>query len=249
MSRIASSDVQPSAALDHLSNSDLYELCRSLPGARVSGSKQEKIDRVIEYFATLVTKPVSEEASPGEVFCNYLVELAKRDREVLLANKVISKDREMEAAFEEGTRYLFKEMLGIELRHMDRSDHPDGCLTFGKRNELLMWDNKSKESEYSFPESHVKQFKRYIRDSAERVSCFLIIVPSVAGGAEHNTMRLKYESGTDTDVAIITAEDLLYVAGHWKGLGRDGAFNAEVFNMTGLLTRSVLDQRMKLFLR
>jgi hypothetical protein len=112
-----------------------------------------------------------------------------------------------------------------------------------------MWDNKSKESEYTFPESHLKQFKRYIRDSAERVSCFLIIVPAIADGAEQNTMRLKYESGADTDVAIITAEDLVYVADTWTKVGGGKIFNAEVFNMTGVLSRQVLDQRMKLFSR
>jgi hypothetical protein len=247
--RISDAGIQPSAALDVLSNSDLYDLCKALPGARVSGTKQEKIDRLIDYFATLISKDVSDEASPGERFCNYLAQLAARDREVLLANRIISKDREMEGAFEEGTRYLFGDRLGIELLSMAGSDHPDGCFRFGKRGDLLMWDNKSKESEYTFPESHLKQFKRYIRDSAERVSCFLIIVPAIADGAEQNTMRLKYESGADTDVAIITAEDLVYVADTWTKVGGGKIFNAEVFNMTGVLSRQVLDQRMKLFSR
>jgi len=246
--RVVLCGIQPSAALDTLSNQDLYDICDSLPGAKVSGTKQEKVDRIIDYFANLVVRDVAEEASPGERFYSYLVELAARDRENLLANEVIKKDRDMEAAFEEGTRYLFREKLGQELAEMPGSDHPDGSIRFGKRGDLLMWDNKSKESVYTLPPSHQRQFKRYIRDSKDRVSCFLIIVPEVAEEAAGNAAKLKVESGTDTDVALITAEDLVWLAEEWpKRAGGEG-FDLEVLNVTGILTRQLLEQRMKLFL-
>ncbi len=109
-----------------------------------------------------------------------------------------------------------------------------------------MWDNKSQETDYSFPNSHLRQFKRYIRDSEERVSCFLVIVPEVMSVAEENAVRLKFESGSDTDVSIITAEDLRYVAETWRQKSGDKRFNAEILNVTGILTRRVIDQRMKL---
>lgn len=246
--RLLSTGLKPSACLAHLSADDIYNICRALPGVKVSGSKQDRIERIIDHFASLVSKDVSQEASPGEIYYQYLIELANRDRENLLANKVIKKDKQMDNAFEEGTRYLFREVLGITLVEMSGNEHPDGCFQFGRHNELLMWDNKSKESEYAFPDSHLRQFKRYIRDSKDRVSCFLVIVPVIADGADHNTMRLKVESGTDTDVAIITAEDLLYVSETWRQSDASGPFNAEVFNMTGILSRRVLNQRMKLFL-
>ena len=246
--RVIASGLKPSECLDQLSSAELYQLCKGLPGAKVSGSKQDRMDRAIDYFASLVTKQVSDEASPREVYYEYLVELAHRDRENLLANKVIKKDLDMEHAFEEGTRHLFVEILGIELMEMSGSEHPDGCLRFGRHNDLLMWDNKSQETEYTFPNSHLRQFKRYIRDSEERVSCFMVIVPDVLPVAEENAVRLKFESGSDTDVSIITAEDLRYVAEMWKGKGNSKRFNAEVFNTTGILTRPVLDQRMKLLL-
>ena len=89
--RIIASGMKPSECLDDLSNDELYQLCKGLPGAKVSGTKQQRAERVIEYFASLVTKDVSHEASPGEVYYEYLVELAHRDRENLLANKVIKK--------------------------------------------------------------------------------------------------------------------------------------------------------------
>ena len=154
----------------------------------------------------------------------------------------------MERAFEEGTRFLVTTKLGLELVHMPRSDHPDGCFRLKRSQDLLMWDNKSKELVYDFPESHVRQFKRYIRDSAERVSCFLIIVPEVGDGAEMTAQKLKVDSGADTDVAIISAENLIWVAEKWASYSRNGSFDPEVFNHTGILTRKVLDQRMRLFL-
>jgi hypothetical protein len=245
--RIIKAGLKPSQALDVLSNQELYKLCSGLPGAKVSGTKPERIGRVIDYFANLVVRDVSAEAPPGERFYKYLVELAHRDRENLLANKVIRKDRDMDGAFEEGTRHLFSVVLGLELTTAPGSDHCDGCMRFGKHGELFMWDNKSKETVYSFPTSHMKQFKRYIRDAPDRVSCFLVIVPEIAEGADHNAARLKVESGTDTDIALITAEDLLWLAEEWRQARPNQKFNLDVLNITGILSRPVLEQRLKLF--
>jgi hypothetical protein len=245
--RVVKAGIKPSQALDVLSNQDLYDMCSALPGAKVSGTKPERIARVIDYFANLVVRHVPEEAPPGERFYKYLVELSRRDRENLLANKVIHKDRDMEDAFEEGTRFLFAQKLGLELLEMPGSDHPDGCMRFGKRGELFMWDNKSKETIYTFPPSHMKQFKRYIRDAQDRVSCFLVVVPEIAEGADHNAARLKVESGSDTDVALIAAEDLLWLAEEWRATRPGRPFNLDVLNITGVLSRQVLEQRLKLF--
>ena len=60
--------------------------------------------------------------------------------------------------------------------------------------------------------------------------------------------RTKIESGTDTDVAVITAEDLVWLAEEWLRRGVDKAFDPEVLNTTGVLTRQVLEQRLRLFL-
>jgi len=246
--RVVAAGIRPSSALDSLSNEDLYQICKSLPGAKVSGSKSDRIDRVIDYFANLVVRELPEEASPGERYYRYLVELAHRDRENLLANKVIKKDRDMEDAFEEGTRYLFTEKLGLELLHMPGSEHPDGSFEMRSGGDLLLWDNKSKETVYSFPQSHVRQFKRYIRDSDRRVSCFLIIAPEIDDGAAAVAARLKVESRTDTDIALISAEDLLWVAEQWSQHKSNRPFDPEVFNITGLLDRQTLEQRMRIFL-
>ncbi len=246
--RIRLAGLSPRASLETLSNEDLHAVLSSLPGAKVSGSKSARLDRILDYFDKMVFREVPAEAPVEELYFRYLDELARRDREILLANKVIKKDREMESAFEAGTRYLFSEKLGLELLPMQASDHADGGFRIGRRGDILLWDNKSKESVYSFPPSHLKQFKRYIRDSSERVACFLIIAPRIAESAGQVAARLKIESGSDTDVALITAEDLLWVADQWQARGPEKAFNPEVFNVTGILDRKSLEQRMKLFL-
>ncbi len=244
---IVHSGIQPSEALGCLTTTDLYEILDGLAGATVSGTKEERIQRIIDYFVNLVIKDVPEEASPAERYYEYLVELAHRDRESLLANEVISKDRDMDAAFEDGTSYLFEERLGLKLLEMSGSDHPDGSLEMNG-GDLLMWDTKSKEDQYRFPKSHVRQFKRYIRDSGRRVSVFLIIVPDIEEGAETRADLLKAESSHDTDVALVTAEDLKWLAEEWQERTAEDKFDPEVFNTTGVLTRSKLEQRMKLFL-
>ena len=246
--RVVLTGVKPSAALARLSREDLYNLCTAVPGLKVSGSKPQKIQRIVRHFANLVIRDVAEETPRGERYYRYLVELAARDRANLLSNRIIAKDREIEGAFEEGTRFLFSEKLGLELQHMEGTDHADGCVVFGKAKELLLWDNKSKETVYTFPPSHLRQFKRYIRDAENRVSCFLIIIPAVADEAVANAFRLKSECGSDTDVALITAEDLVWVAEEWRGRTSRDSFNLEILNATGILTRPVLDQRMRLFL-
>lgn len=246
--RVIQAGIDPSEGLDQLKSSDLYDVLSGLPGATVRGTKDDRIERLIEYFDNLVFKEIDEEASPGELYYEYLVELAERDRENLLANDVIGKDRDMDTAFEEGTRFLFSEKLGLEGLDMTGSDHCDGCFEFRGGRELFMWDTKSKEGVYAFPRSHLRQFKRYIRDSDRRVSCFLVIVPETGEGVEEQAARLKIESRSDTDVSVIAAEDLKWVAEHWRERTKDAQFDLEVFNITGVLDRSTLERRMKLFL-
>lgn len=142
---------------------------------------------------------------------------------------------------------MFQQELGLDLLEMTGSDHPDGMLEFSG-GDLLMWDTKSKEGDYRFPRSHLRQFKRYIRDSARRVSCFLVIVPSVEDGSETTAELLKSESGRDTDISLVTAEDLKWVAENWREFAAGADFDVEVFNTTGVLSRDRLEERMNLFL-
>ena len=249
--RVISSGMRPSRVLGILSSQELHKLCSSLPGVPVSGTKAERILRIIGYFANLITKEVSDEASPGERFYKYLPELARRDRENLLANQIITKDIDIERGFESATRFLFESRLGAKLMDMGGSEHPDGCIRFGgrrkTRGDVLMWDNKSTEATYSFPPSHLRQFKRYIRDASDPVACFLVIVAKPDDSAIDRVWQLAAQCDS-THIAVIAAEDLGWVAEEWWSRNPDGRFNLEVLNMTGILSRPLIEQRMRLFL-
>ena len=62
-------------------------------------------------------------------------------------------------------------------------------------------------------------------------------------------MKLKHDSGTDTGVAVITAEDLKWVAETWPKHSESGKLSLEVFNMTGILDRATLEERLAVFLK
>ncbi|AWV90190.1 hypothetical protein [Bradymonas sediminis] len=246
--RLLLAEIKPSEGLNSLMNDDLYNICGSLPGVNVSGTKQQRLERIVSHFDNLLIREVPDDADPAVLFYEYFVELAKRDRENLLASKVISKDIDIERAFEEATRYLFREKLGVELVTMPGSDHPDGCIEMPD-GSLLMWDNKSTENIYTFPNSHLKQFKRYIRDSIEkRVTCFMVIVPEVDDIAEENCLRLKFESQQDADVCVITAEDLKWVAENWRNLTKKQTFNLSVLDQQGILSRKRLEQVIRVLM-
>ena len=247
--RIKTTNILPSSALNSLSSEELYGLCKKLPGVNVSGSKTTRIDNIIKHFDKLRIVVCDETIDKREKFYEYYVELATRDRENLLSNKVINKDKDMDLAFENATRFLFENRLNLSLEPMNGSEHADGILRFPKTKELLMWDTKSKESIYEFPNDHFNQFKRYIHNSNERVNCFMVIAPEISEKAEGNAYRLKSQSGSDTDLSLISAEDLKWVAENWLSYSATKKFNLDVFNFTGILNRSALKKRMKIFLK
>ncbi len=130
-------------------------------------------------------------------------------------NKVIDKDLDVEKYFEEATCYLFEKKLGVELVDMKGSKHADGKLKYNAK-EVILWDNKSTEKPYTFPEDHFNQFLGYIRSDDMRVTTFLIIVHDYTKDAVAQAQKLKAFSEQDTDVALIKASDLKYVAEEWR---------------------------------
>lgn len=248
--KIIDAGIEPSQVLSYLQASELRDLCKKLPGVKSSGSKDERIANLIEYFDKLRTKEVSADEDERALLYDYYVELANRDRANLLGNKVIRKDKDIDSAFEEATRYLFEVKCGLPVVHQPGTENPDGLFHVDGRDSVIMWDTKSKESVYTFPNEHLRQFKRYIRDSEQRVECFLVIAPKIGDSALENAYRLKVESGKDTDVALISASDLKWLAEKWRQIDRTRDFiNLEVLNITGILTRQAIQQRLQILSR
>ena len=86
-SRVISSGLSPSRVLGILSNQDLHKLCSSLPGVPVSGTKAARVRRIIGYFANLITKEGVSRSLARRTLLQVSPELARRDRENLLANR------------------------------------------------------------------------------------------------------------------------------------------------------------------
>lgn len=248
--RILITGIKPSEVLDSLSNTRLAEICKDLPEVKSSGTKEEKIDRIIKHFDELININIEDAANEGELYYKFFEQLATQDMQNLAGNKVVKHHREAEIAFEKATHYLFEHKLHHQPIAQRGTEHCDGCLKFGNNGELLMWDNKSliNGKKYKFPNDHLRQFKRYIRDSnnnGTRVNCFLIIVPDFEDSARLNTRKLKAESGSDTDVAIISAENLKWIAEQWNEKNGSKPINLELFNMTGLMTKETIKEQMK----
>ena len=71
-----------------------------------------------------------------------------------------------------------------------------------------------------------------------------------AADADDSAMDRVWQFAADcagTNVAVIAAENLGWVAEEWWSRSPDGRFNLEVLNMTGILSRPLLEQRMRLF--
>jgi len=128
---------------------------------------------------------------------------------------------------------------------MPGSTHADGRVKIDGKH-VLLWDNKSTETPYSFPDEHVEQFLGYIRSDIMRPSVFLVVVSDYTEGAIHQAQKLKAFSETDTDVALVRARDLKFVAENWRSYSgkKVPTFNLHLFKLTGDLDESTLKSRM-----
>ncbi len=244
--RIIKHNILPSTTLDTFSSKELSEILKNLDGAKVSGTKNEKIRNIIDYYENISTPELSDPSDNRSRMYDFYEELASRDYKSLRVNKVIDKDINVENYFEESTRYLFEKKLNIDLLEMNGSKHADGKIKYNSK-EVILWDNKSTEKPYIFPEEHFNQFLGYIRSEALRVTLFLIIVSDYTKEAVAKAQKLKAYSEEDTDVAIIKATDLKYVAENWRDYSnkKQPTFDLQVFNLTGELTRNMLINRME----
>lgn len=246
LNRIIKHNILPSTALNNFSSNELSDILRRLEGAKISGRKEEKIRNIIDYYEKLSTPTSSDPTDSRSRLFDFYEELAAREYKTLRVNKVIEKEVEVENSFEEATHYLFEKKLGIQPTPMKGSRNPDGRLEFNS-TDVILWDNKSTEEPYTFPEKHFEQFLRYIRSSDRRVTLFLVIVSDYTKEAVAQAQKLKAFSEEDTDVALIKASDLKYVSENWQSFSAEvnPTFNLQIFNMTGELTRSNLLSRME----
>ncbi len=211
---------------DGLNVEDLYNWCAEL-GLSVSGNKRALIERILEYYDNIRRIELKTEDS-REKFVSVFEQLASRDLKFLRANNIIDKDLQCERYFEDATNYIFEKMLLNKPLTLTGNDHPDGKLTF--KDKYIMWDNKSKETDVNLRD-HILQFDRYIKTSDKDVVVFMVIAPSFTEQSVQECV--DYSLNNDTQILLITANELKTVAELWNQKHKGEMFNLGYFKQNG----------------
>ncbi len=224
--------VQPSNLIGGFSPRDgmdvtmLSNWCADL-GLLMSGTKNALIERILGYYDSVRKIEITTEDTREKLMAFY-GQLASRDLKNLRANEIINKDLECEHLFEEATNYLFEKMLLNKPLNLTGSEHPDGKLSF--KDKYIMWDNKSKESSVNLKD-HIQQFERYIKTADKDVVVFMVIAPSFT--EQSVQVCVDFTLNNDTQILLITAEELKTVAEIWSKKHPNEIFNLGYFKQNG----------------
>lgn len=224
--------IQPSNLIGGFSPRDgldvtmLSAWCGEL-GLNVSGNKVVLIDRILEYYDSMrrIEIKTEDEREKLVAFYNHL---ANRDLKYLRANNIIDKDLQCEHLFEDATNYLFEKMLLNKPLTLTGSEHPDGKLSF--KDKYIMWDNKSKETAVNLKD-HIQQFERYIKASDKDVAVFMVIASDFTSQSVQECV--DFSLNNDTQILLITAEELKIVAESWSKKHPGEIFNLGYFKQNG----------------
>lgn len=211
---------------DGLDGSMLSNWCGDL-GLIVSGPKNTLIDRILNYYDSIRRIEIKTEDTREKLISVYK-ELARRDLKFLHSNNIIEKDLQCEHYFEDATNYIFEKMLMNKPLTLTGTEHPDGKLTF--KDKYIMWDNKSKETPVNLKD-HINQFDRYIKSSDKDVVVFMVIAPDFTPQSVQECV--DYSLNNDTQILLITAEELKMVADLWNKKHCGEIFNLGYFKQNG----------------
>lgn len=224
--------IQPSnliggfSANDGMNMQDLSDWCGYL-GLNVSGAKKTLIERILAYYDSMRRIELKTEDTREKLVSVY-AELARRDLKFLRSNNVIDKDLQCEHCFEDATNYIFEKMLLNKPLTLTGTEHPDGKLSF--KDKYIMWDNKSKETAVNLKD-HIQQFDRYIKASDKDVVVFMVIAPDFTSQSVQECV--DYSLNNDTQILLITAEELKNVAEQWDKKHHGEIFNLGYFKQNG----------------
>ncbi len=219
---------------DGLNVEELSSWCGEL-GLSVSGTKKVLIDRILEYYDFVRRIEIKTEDTREKLVAVYK-ELANRDLKFLRANNIIDKDLQCEHYFEDATNYIFEKMLLNKPLTLTGTDHPDGKLSF--KDKYIMWDNKSKESAVNLKD-HIQQFDRYIKTSDKDVVVFMVIAPEFTPQSIQECV--DYSLNNDTQILLITANELKTVAENWSKKHSGEIFNLGYFKQNGRFDINLLN--------
>ena len=218
---------------DGMDAADISAWCADL-GLLSSGTKSVLISRILTYYDGLRRIEVKTEDSREKLFAVYH-ELACRDLKSLRANNIIEKDLQCERFFEDATNYLFETLLSNKPLTLMGTEHPDGKLSY--KDKYIMWDNKSKETPVNLKD-HIQQFDGYIRTSDKDVAVFIVIAPSFT--EQSVQVCVDYLLDNDTQILLITADELKEVAQLWNQKHPGEIFNLGYFRQNGRFDMKLL---------
>jgi len=237
---IVMNNIKPSNLLggfssrDGFSSDDIYAWVKELE-LPLSGTKEERIQRIIEYYDQYREKQDENIEDVRKLWFENYELLANRKLSELRAKHIIEKDLECEKKFEKATDYIFEVMLNNPPLELIGSEHPDGVMTFN--DKLIMWDNKSKETEVDLRD-HINQFDRYIRSSEKNVASFIVIGPSFTKESVEEAM--KFQLLNDTVITLVTAKQLKEIALKWFKENPDNPFPLGYFKQPGLFNAKLI---------
>lgn len=196
-------------------------------GLIMSGAKNMLVDRILNYYDSVRRIEMKTEDTREKLICVY-DELARRDLKFLRSNNIIEKDLQCERCFEDATNYIFEKLLMNKPLTLTGTEHPDGKLSF--KDKYIMWDNKSKETPVNLKD-HIQQFDRYIKTSDKDVVVFMVIAPEFTPQSIQECV--DYSLNNDTQILLITADELKSVAEIWNKKHNGEIFNLGYFKQNG----------------
>jgi len=230
--------VRPHDCLNHFTTDELHDWCSDIDQP-VSGTKDQRCERLIEYYNSMQIRNPEEADDERRIWFDVYESLASRDRKHLRAEGVIDKDLEIESKFEKATDFLFDQFLNHTPLSQPGTNKPDGLLSF--KDMYIMWDNKSKEAPSEVDlHTHLNQFNGYMEASNKHVPIFLVIAPVFTEVSESIAVRYASEN-IGRNIVLITASELKELALEWGSdankrkdepfplglLARPGRFNRE----------------------
>jgi hypothetical protein len=245
--RLIDGDVPPATLLEHLDNDGLDELFANFPDQKRPALRAVKIRHLISHFDRFV-KPVGPAPpDPDRTYYDYLVELASRQYDVLRAASVIEQDQNVDRAFERGVRYAFSSLLGYPVIRFTGSAHADGGVV-AKKGRMVLWDCKSALKPYALTEPKCAQFLQYVAKEDPNVVCpFLVFSGEFTSDSEARALALKARCRPGTEIALMTAADLKWLADKWSTEYPGKRLPLDVLAHSGLLNREILKMRLELF--
>jgi len=245
--RLIDGDVPPAALLERVDNDALDELLANFPEPKPLALRAVKIKHLISHFDRFVKPFEPPPAGPDSIYYAYLVELASRQYGVLRAAGVIQQDQNVDRAFERGVRYAFSSLLGHPAIRFTGAAHADGGV-MAKKGRMVLWDCKSALRPYALTEAKCAQFLLYVAKEAPNVVCpFIVFSGEFTGDSEARALALKANCPRGTEIALMTAADLKWLADKWNREYPDKRLPLDVLAHTGLLNAGILELRLKLF--